>query len=111
MSTETAKQTAKQTETDTTNKPGIFSRGLQSISNTERRAAVSHPIFSTAVGAGVALGTAKLAAPVATKAASAVKKWFGGAARKAGEEVTREVAAEGAKNFVGGAGSLRKLFR
>lgn len=110
MSTENAKN--KQAEIETASeKPGFIRRGLNSLSNTERRAVAAHPIITDAATTAGVLVAAKFAAPVASKAVAGARKLFGGAARKAGEEVSREVAAEGAKNFVGSAGKISKLFR
>jgi len=108
-----ATQTAKQTDTNasTENKPGIFRRGLNSISNFEQDVSHSHPIMTHVATTAAMAGAAKLAAPVVAKGVDGVKKIFGGAARKAGEEVTNEVAKEGAKNFLGGGGGITKLFR
>lgn len=111
---DTAKQTAKQTDTNasTEKKPGFFGRLNNGISTLEQRAVHSHPIGTHVATIAATAGAAKLAAPVAGKMVDGVKKIFGGAARKAGEEVSNEVAAEGAKNFLGGGGGkIRKLFR
>lgn len=109
---DTAKQTAKQTDTaNSTEKPGLFRRGLNSISNFEQDVSHAHPILTHVATTAAMAGTAKLAAPVVAKGVEGAKRIFGGAARKAGEEVTNEVAAEGAKNFLGGSGGITKLFR
>lgn len=111
MSTETAKQTAKQTETTASDQPGFFGRAYNSISHAQQRAVATNPIVTHVATIGGTALAAKAAKPVLEKATSGVKKLFGGAARKASEEVGKEVATEGAKAFVGGAGLLRKLAR
>lgn len=111
MSTETAKQTAKPTETTASDKPGFFSRAYNSISDAQVRAVATNPIVTHVATIGGTALAAKAAKPVLEKASAGVKKLFGGAARKAAEEVGQEVATEGAKAFVGGAGSIRKLTR